>query len=384
LPVKFACCLNPRCTNRVEFREKDSGRQKGFCSDACRVQTNRDHDALVTALSNAAIYDNSDPHVMSKIHWHLERYPPRKPAHATEPDIQMDIASPPATPPPSTLPSSTGTTWLMPLLTDRNLAKALARNPRTPDEVLSLLAQDADPAIRSLVAANASTAPYVLEVLGHDPRPSVRERAARNPAMPTMARKRLHRDRSGAVRKAARAGEQAQNGSKRIERELERAQRIRTELRDPEVFAQTYAITLTHEIAEAFDLVGDDIDTVLSYFTAAIAALKGRVPTLMPVAVSAERQHQTAERSLQRRREQTQRTWPGDPGEPCQVPLIATWVDALQTHMFHPDDVDEDARRVITEQLTAMFGALGMTGPLTASDVRFVPRWVRRYCAISP
>lgn len=53
------------------------------------------------------------------------------------------------------------TAWLMPMQDDRVLAKRSARNPLTPGEVVSVPAENANPALTSLVASNPSTEPYV-------------------------------------------------------------------------------------------------------------------------------------------------------------------------------------------------------------------------------
>lgn len=376
-PSEFARCMNPRCTKRVEFRKQKSGRQKGFCDDACRVQANRDYETLVTALDNASTYGQNDPNFLSKIHWHLERYVERKPEPASQTEIEQTSKSSAPASGRKRLLSSADTVWLLPMLNDPVLAKALAGNSRTPGQVLSQLAEDADPAIRSLVASNPSTEPHVLEVLTQDRRPRVRECAARNPSTPPMARKRVFRDRSRRVREAARLGEQALTRSRLADQQQERAHQIRSELRDPYLFAETFATTLARDIADALDLVGNEVDVALTHVSAALAPLRTRRAVLIPVAVSSERHHGTASRILEARRERSQRTWQGNPHAPCLVPLVSNWVEALVERIADPYNLDEASKEVTAGHLTAMFASLGLADPLTEHDVTFIPRWVR-------
>ncbi len=383
VPSSYARCMNPRCTKRIEYREERSGRQKDYCDDACRVQTSRDYESLTSALSNISIYGEDDPQFLSKIYWHLERYHHRTPAVGSGPD--RSDKEPALAAPRRVLQESAETSWLLPMLSDRALAKSLAKNELTLGEVLSQLAQDADPAIRSLVASNPTTEPYVLEVLCQDPRPRVRECAARNPSTPDMARKRVFRDRSRRVRLAAQEAEQEAARRSRVhERKQNEVRRVWSELRDPGTYAQTTETVLTWHIAEALDLVGQDIDVARDFVKSALKPLRGQIPSLIPVDVTAERQFQKAQRRLSDRRKSKTKPQMGDAEALCIVPGIATWAEALSDWIVNAYSVNEQDQEAVIAHLSTMFAALGRTEPLTQDQVRFVPRFVRQHAQQQP
>lgn len=378
---QYARCLNPRCTNRVEFREENAGQQKGYCSEACQVQTKRDYQKMMNVISNSSRYGASDPRFVWKIRWHLERYsqwkPPAPDAEAA-PDATVQTTSPAKSRVASGKPVDTA--WLLPLLGDRVLAKRLAGNPLTPGEVLSVLAEDADPAIRSLVASNPSTEPHALEVLGQDERPAVRKRAAGNPHTPTMARKRALRDRAPRVQLAAQQAEHDAGRLSRTEQHRQDAAReARADLRNPEVFADTVEVVLTREIAEALDLIGEDVEVAQDHIRSALEPHRGYVPALVPVAVSAERQFGTASVNLARRRQQTTKRPVGDPEALCMVPDLATWIEAFSDWITVTYDLTATAQAAVSTHVARMFDALGRTEPLTQDQVHFVPRFVRQH-----
>lgn len=376
-----ARCLNPRCTSRVEFRKKNPGRQKGYCSEACQVQTKRDYEKLVTEIANSSRYGASDRELLSKARWHLERYPQWNPStQGLEADAGSTTQTPTGAGSPVASGKPTDTAWLLPLLGDRVLAQSFARNPLTPVEVLSVLAEDADPSIRSLVASNPSTEPHALEVLCQDARPAVRECAAGNPRTPTMARKRALRDRAPRVQLAAKQAEHdAGRLSRAEERRQDAAREVRAELHNPEVFADTVEIVLTRNIAEALDLTGEDVNVAQEHIRCALEPHRGYVPGLVPIAVSAERQFGTASANLEARKKQTKKSSAGDPDVLCIVPALATWIEAFSDWITVTYDLTPTAQAAVSTHITRMFDALGRADPLTQDQVHFVPPVIRKH-----
>jgi hypothetical protein len=77
--------------------------------------------------------------------------------------------------------------------------KDLAYNPNTPPEILTILAQDKDGAVRYRVAYNTNTPPEILTLLAQDKDWIVRCGVAKNPNTPQEILTILARDKDGNV-----------------------------------------------------------------------------------------------------------------------------------------------------------------------------------------
>ena len=88
------------------------------------------------------------------------------------------------------------TTWIL----LNNSIFALARNIKTPPEILERLANDVDWGIRHCVARNPNTLPEILERLENDRDPHVRIGIAYNPNTTAETLERLANDENWVVR----------------------------------------------------------------------------------------------------------------------------------------------------------------------------------------
>lgn len=95
-------------------------------------------------------------------------------------------------------------TWLEVIALDSDMRYWVAHNKTVPDEVLYLLANDADARVRSMVASRRACPHSVIHKLAVDPDESVRARIVFNAKAPRSTLEILQNDPSGDVARKAR------------------------------------------------------------------------------------------------------------------------------------------------------------------------------------
>lgn len=93
--------------------------------------------------------------------------------------------------------------WLDLIRSHPEMRRWVAHNKTVPDRILTLLARDADPAVRWEVAGKRRATADLLRVLALDDDDTVRVRVARNPRTGIEELRALVADRSWVVREAA-------------------------------------------------------------------------------------------------------------------------------------------------------------------------------------
>ncbi len=108
--------------------------------------------------------------------------------------------------PPETLASLADVSFLDRMLnrTDRDLLKAVGKNPSTPAQSLQKLAKNSDYYIRLGVAQNSAAPASLLRQLANDDKPSVRTSVAYNPSTDISIVRELAVDKDGSVAMTAR------------------------------------------------------------------------------------------------------------------------------------------------------------------------------------